>query len=85
MQKAGWDVDNPDLVGIEIPVDGFDPKAWQKLEAELRSLRDVGVPYNVTLPAGVSDYVLYRPNGEIIALVEAKRPSIHPRLAQAQT
>jgi hypothetical protein len=25
--KAGWDVDNPDQVRIEIPVDGFDPAA----------------------------------------------------------
>src|SRR5439155_20882630 len=30
------------------------------------------------------DYTLYRPNGEIIAIVEAKRTSIDPRLAQTQ-
>jgi len=79
LQKAGWDVNNPDQVGLEIPVDGFDPQAWQRLEAELRRLRQEGVPYHAQLPAGVSDYVLYRPNGEIVAVVEAKRASVDPR------
>jgi type I restriction enzyme R subunit len=85
LHKAGWDVENPDQVGIEIPVDGFDPAAWQRLEVNLRRLREAGVPYDAELPAGVSDYALYRPNGEIIAVVEAKRTSINPRLARAQT
>ncbi len=33
---------------------------------------------------GVTDYSLYRPNGEIIAVVEAKRTIHDPRLAQQQ-
>jgi type I site-specific restriction endonuclease len=33
---------------------------------------------------GVSDYCLYRPNGEVIAIVEAKRTTHDPRLAQEQ-
>lgn len=33
---------------------------------------------------GVTDYCLYRPNGEVIAIVEAKRTSHDPRLAQQQ-
>jgi GNAT superfamily N-acetyltransferase len=85
LKKAGWDVSNPDQVGIEIPVDEFDPQAWRALEARLRRLRETGVVYEVELPKGVSDYVLYRPDGDIIAVVEAKRTSIDPRLAQAQT
>jgi type I restriction enzyme R subunit len=85
LEKAGWDINNPDQVGIEIPVDGFDPGAWQRLEAKLKRLRQEGMPYKVELPAGVTDYALYRPNGEIVAVVEAKRASIDPRLAQAQT
>ena len=72
LRKAGWDVDDPDQVGIEIPVDGFDPQAWKALQAKLRCLGEAGVPYDVELPTGVSDYVLYRPNGEIVAVVEAK-------------
>ena len=85
LKKAGWDVNNPDQVGIEIPVDGFDPQAWRALEARLNRLREEGVPYDIELPKGVSDYVLYRPNGETIAVVEAKRTSVDPRLAEAQT
>ncbi len=33
---------------------------------------------------GVTDYSLYRPNGEVIAVVEAKRMTHDPRLAQQQ-
>jgi type I site-specific restriction endonuclease len=43
------------------------------------------VPYDVDLPTGITDYALYRPDRDIIAVVEAKRTSIDPRLAQAQT
>ena len=39
LEKAGWDVNNPDQVGIEIPVDGFDPQAWQALAAQLQQIR----------------------------------------------
>ena len=86
LEKAGWgEVGESELIGIEIPVDGFDPEAWKVLEAKLRRLHDAGVPYDIELPKGVSDYVLYRPNGEIIAVVEAKRTSVDPRLAEAQT
>jgi len=85
LKKAGWDVNNPDQVGIEIPVDDFEPQAWRALEARLRRLRETGVVYETELPKGISDYVLYRPDGDIIAVVEAKRTSIDPRLAQAQT
>ncbi len=33
---------------------------------------------------GITDYSLYRPNGEIIAVVEAKRMSRDPRVAKEQ-
>ncbi|MBM4465730.1 MAG: DEAD/DEAH box helicase [Chloroflexi bacterium] len=86
LEKAGWgEVGESELIGVEIPVDGFDPEAWKVLEARLRRLHDAGVPYDIELPKGVSDYVIYRPNGEIIAVVEAKRTSVDPRLAEAQT
>ena len=82
--KAGWDVTNPAQVGLEIPVDGADPAAVQAVLARLRSVRDAAALYNTRLSPGISDYALYRPNGEIIAVVEAKKTSIDPRLAQAQ-
>ena len=83
-KKAGWNVTNPDQVGLEIPIDGFDPKAWEALKEQINRIREIGGIYHFELPAGVSDYTLYRPNGEIIAIVEAKRTSIDPRLAQTQ-
>ena len=46
LEKAGWDLGNPDQVGIEIPVDGFDPAAWHALELQLRESR---VPYTCLL------------------------------------
>jgi len=84
LQKAGWDIDNPDKVGLEIPIDGTDAKAWAELKEKLDRIRESGGIYNIDLPPGVSDYALYRPNGEIIAVVEAKKTSIDPRLAQTQ-
>ncbi|WYL96543.1 MAG: DEAD/DEAH box helicase family protein [Gloeotrichia echinulata IR180] len=62
LQKAGWNLTNPDQVKIEIPVDGYDAAPWN----------------------GVTDYCLYQPNGEVIAVVEAKRQSRDPQIAQAQ-
>ncbi len=85
LRRAGWDVDDSNQVGIEIPVDGFDPAAWQTLERELHQIREREGGYEVHLPAGISDYVLYRENREILAIVEAKRTSTDPRLAEAQT
>jgi len=82
LKKADWDVHNSAQVGIEIPVDGFDQEAWKELEAKIRAAEHIPT---IQLPTGVSDYVLYRENGEIIAVVEAKRSSFDPRLAQAQT
>lgn len=84
LKKAGWDVTNPIQVGLEIPVDGSNVEAWQKLEKKLSALKKSGGLGNVKLPSGISDYSLYRANGEIIAIVEAKRTSIDPRSAQAQ-
>ena len=82
LNKADWDVHNSAQVGIEIPADGFDLQKWKELEAQLRASENIP---NVQLPSGICDYVLYRENGEIIAVVEAKRSSFDPKLAQAQT
>ncbi len=62
LETAGWNLKEPDQVGIEIPVDGYDAEPWN----------------------GVTDYCLYQPNGEVIAVVEAKRQSRDPRVAQQQ-
>ena len=49
LDKAGWDVNDPSQVGIEIPVDGFDPAAWQRLD---KKLRETGGTYTADLPSG---------------------------------
>jgi len=85
LEKAGWRVNDSSQVGIEIPVDGFPPGAWDELRKKLRKIGETGVPFDVKLPEGICDYTLYRENGEILAVVEAKRTSVDPRLAQAQT
>jgi type I restriction enzyme R subunit len=84
LMKAGWDITNPTQVGLEIPVDGSDIEAWQRLEQKLIELKQSGGLGNIKLPTGVSDYALYRSNGEVFSIVEAKRTSIDPRSAQAQ-
>ncbi len=85
LKRAGWRLDDPAQVGREIPVDGFDPASWQALKRKLDAIRAKGTSYDLPVPAGISDYALYRPNGEIIAVVEAKRTSTDARLAEAQT
>ena len=57
LEKAGWDVKNPEQVGLEIPVDSFDPQAWQKLESKLGRLRDEGVAFGVHALGGFRVYV----------------------------
>jgi type I restriction enzyme, R subunit len=75
LQRAGWDVSNPAQVGLEIPVDASDPATVQAVLAQLRHLHDASALYATPLPPGISDYALYRANGEIIAVVKAKRTS----------
>lgn len=85
LTRAGWDLGDPDQVGFEILVDAVEPSAWHDLEARRRRLRSGAGAYAVDLPTGITDYALYRPDGDIVAVVEAKRTSTDPRLAQAQT
>jgi type I site-specific restriction endonuclease len=40
--------------------------------------------YNTEPWNGVTDYTLYRENGEVLAVVEAKKTVVDVRLAQAQ-
>jgi type I restriction enzyme R subunit len=85
LEKAGWGrVGQSDLIGCEIPVGEPDPGTWRALQRELRHLHDQGIRYEAGLSGGISDYVLRRANGEIAAIVEAKRASVDPRLAEAQ-
>ena len=78
---AGWNLSDPAQVGEEIPVDQDDSPEYRAL---MERLRREGYNPNLTLPEGISDYVLYRENGEVSAVVEAKCARRDPRLAEAQ-
>jgi len=82
LEKAGWDLSDPTQVRREIPADQYNAQAWQRLAAMTRRLHDLPA---VKVPKGICDYALYQPNGEIVAVVEAKRTSFDPRLAESQT
>jgi len=67
----------------------IDP-AIQKAGWDLQDKLQVGIEvpvdgYDAEPWNGVTDYVLFRENGEVLAIVEAKRTSHDPRLAQQQT
>lgn len=79
--KAGWDLADSNQVGQEIPVDRFDPAAWAILRERLKR---EGWDGSTPLPSGISDYLLYRSNGQVLAVVEAKRTSVNPRIAKLQ-
>jgi type I restriction enzyme R subunit len=62
LRHAGWRLEDPSEVRLEIPVDGYDAEPWN----------------------GITDYCLYEPSGDVIAVVEAKRFSRDPRDADEQ-
>ena len=68
LERVGWDLNNPNQVRFEIPVDDVSPAAWQSLQARLRQLRDPRLSYDTQLPSGVCDYALCRPDGDIITV-----------------
>jgi type I restriction enzyme, R subunit len=80
--KAGWNINDHNKVGQEIPIDNTSFLDWVKSKSGLLL---TGIAHDAELPSGISDYALYLPNGEIIAVVEAKRTIVDPRSAQAQT
>ena len=80
--QAGWKIGDAAQVGEEIPVDGSDPALWAQLTQQLR--QGQLNTSDLSLPSGFADYVLYRENGEVLAVVEAKKTSVNPLIADAQ-
>ncbi len=81
---AGWDVQNPAHVGIEIPVDQSNPQVWAQTAVQLQAMRERGEAYAVDLPSGIADYVLFQETGEVLAVVEAKKLAESVLKAEAQ-
>ncbi len=85
LKDAGWKLDDPSQVRFEIPVDGSSAEQWEGVQHEMRRLRERGeFRAKLAIPSGISDYALYRTDGQILAIVEAKRTSVDVRLAEAQ-
>ena len=70
LEQAGWYLRDHSKVKTEIPVDGLKT-------SEVSETSEVW-------ENGVSDYCLYRENGEVLAVVEAKKTAVDVRLAEAQ-
>jgi len=72
LERAGWDVSDPEQVGIEIPVDGFDPGVWQVLELELRRIRQqggIGDTVLVNREGNAARQLLDNPDGCVISMI----------------
>ncbi len=70
LEKADWYLRDHSAVKIEIPAC---PDALFGVDGYDKE------PWN-----GVTDYCLYRENGEVLAVVEAKKTAVDVRLAEAQ-
>jgi type I site-specific restriction endonuclease len=70
LEQAGWYLRDHSKVKTEIPVEGLKT-------SEVSETSEVW-------ENGVTDYTLYRENGEVLAVVEAKKTAVDVRLAEAQ-
>jgi type I restriction enzyme R subunit len=68
-----------ELIDLALTAVGWDLRDASQVGFEIPVDGAGAEPWN-----GVTDYSLYRPNGEIIAVVEAKRMSRDPRVAKEQ-
>ncbi len=82
LAHAGWNVADKHQVGIEIPVDGSNPQTWAQTAQTL--IHDPAAAYHAQLPSGIADYLLYDVDGQVLAVVEAKKLAVNPAIAEAQ-
>lgn len=73
LAQAGWPVSDRTMVGLEIPV-----------TRDSNDLGDILADYQIQRGTGFTDYCLYTPGGEVLAVVEAKRSSREPREGEEQ-
>lgn len=94
LKKAGWNLSDRTQVAFEIPVAGYViAKAEGLKQSDLPTenqiatseSRLVGIPSRNDIDlGGITDYCLYRPNGDVLAVVEAKRTSRDARVGKQQ-
>lgn len=81
LRQAGWDLTDTSQVGQEVPLDKMNAVEWDILR---QRLQDEGFDPEADLPSGITDYELYQEDGQVLAVVEAKRESKDPRIAELQ-
>src|SRR2546423_2961756 len=68
-----------DLIDLQLASAGWNLHDGTQVALEIPVDGAGAEPWN-----GITDYCLYRPNGEVLAVVEAKRMSRDPRVAKEQ-
>lgn len=68
-----------EFIDLQLASAGWNLRDSQQVALEIPVDGAGAEPWN-----GVTDYCLYQPNGEVIGVVEAKRMSRHPRVADEQ-
>ncbi len=87
MRKTSEELTRKEMIDPQLEKAGWYLRDHSKVKIEITACPDAlfGVDgYDAEPWNGVSDYCLYRENGEVLAVVEAKRTSTDVRLAEAQ-
>ena len=79
MRKISEELTRKEMIDPQLEKAGWYLRDHSKVKIEIPVDGYDAEPWN-----GVSDYCLYRENGEVLAVVEAKRTSTDVRLAEAQ-
>ncbi len=90
LKRAGWNLTDRTQIGLEIPVAGYNVIASEAKQSGSRYKSEIASSFTPLTPRndlgseGITDYCLYRTNGEVLAVVEAKRTSREPRVGKQQ-
>ena len=77
--RVSEDVTRKEMIDPQLEKAGWFLRDYSKVKTEIPVDGYDAEPWN-----GVSDYTLYRENGEVLAVVEAKKTAVDVRLAEAQ-
>src|SRR5215510_4388235 len=78
-RKLSEELTRKEMIDPQLEKAGWVLRDHSKVKTEIPVDGYDAEPWN-----GVSDYTLYRENGEVLAVVEAKKTSVDVRLAEAQ-
>jgi type I site-specific restriction endonuclease len=83
LRRAGWNIVDHTQVGTEIPIvaNSEEPRHPERTLSERSESKGESKDEQSRT---ITDYCLYRTNGEVLAVVEAKRTSRDPRVGKQQ-